>query len=458
MTAPGYAKKWLPPLFFAAHALAYLVMALAGKIHPLEPFGILLLAANLSLAVIIRTRWDISEGLGVMFLVASHAVIGHYLAPDPLTSGAALVVNILVLYAGMRIYRHLPAANWIAFVVSYFLLFYIFILKMSHAEPLFLLSLMGLAATARHLRLLAFFWALVISFTVFQPYSWEAAICIFIILSAAFRARTSGDALLPKIMLGAGLAVLFLVLLPVLVVTLDENVRSISAVLREPRVLSAFRTTLISAAVSTVVLIVFGVPFAYALARTRFPLKTFVQALVSIPIVIPQSVAGIALLRVFSPEQPAGELLSSRFGVTVENSLVGICLAQVFVSMPFLLKTAAAAFEAVPERLETAARCLGAPPSGAFIRIALPLASRGILLGAILAWARAVGEFGAVLFIAPEPATLPIEVYNRFESLGVAETAPLVAALVLFSAGMFFLLQLVVKVLPGKETEAGALP
>jgi molybdate/tungstate transport system permease protein len=120
-----------------------------------------------------------------------------------------------------------------------------------------------------------------------------------------------------------------------------------------------------------------------------------------------------------------------------------------FTAMPFLMKSALAAFEAVSPSLEKSARTLGASSFSAFRRIALPLSAKGLFIGAILAWARAAGEFGAVLFIAAYPVTAPIAVYNRFTSVGLVQTAPLVVTLVLFSLAMFFLLQLSSRMLPG---------
>jgi molybdate/tungstate transport system permease protein len=94
-----------------------------------------------------------------------------------------------------------------------------------------------------------------------------------------------------------------------------------------------------------------------------------------------------------------------------------------------------------------AARTLGAPSFDAFRRIAVPLAGRGLFLGAVLAWARAAGEFGALLFLAVHPVTAPVAAYNRFMSVGLVETGPLVTTLLLFSLAMFFLLQIVARTL-----------
>jgi molybdate/tungstate transport system permease protein len=148
---------------------------------------------------------------------------------------------------------------------------------------------------------------------------------------------------------------------------------------------------------------------------------------------------------VFSKQQFLGETLFMVFGIQFDGTMLGICLAQVFVAMPFIMKSSIAAFDNVPHGLEIAARTLGASSFDSFRRVALPLAAKGLFLGAVLAWARAAGEFGALLFLAPYPETAPVAAYNRFTSVGLVETAPLVTTLLLFSLAMFFLLQLVAR-------------
>jgi len=439
-----------------AHLLAYTVFGASDRIEPLEFFNLLLLVANIIIAaILLRGERDLLLGGGIMFLVAAHAFIGHRLAPDSLTSGAILMVNVIVLYVGVKLNTLMPARYWYAFVASYFALFAIFIVMMENAEALFLLFLLGLAACARSLRLLSYFWCITLSFTFCQPYAWEAAVSSVFILTALFGARGRGSSPAAIVFLGCGLILVFLVLLPVIVAGMGEAPHNLLKILREPRVRSAIWTTFLSATASTLFLVLFTVPLAYAVSRLTFPGRTMLLSLIDIPIVVPQSVAGIALVSVFGSRQFLGETIFHAFGVRFDGTLLGICLAQVFVAMPFIAKSAIAAFDAVPEGLETAARTLGASSWGAFRRVALPLASRGIFLGAVLAWARAAGEFGALIFIAPTPETAAVAAYNRFNSLGLTETAPLVATLLLFSLAMFFLLQLVSRTLPSVHGSRG---
>ena len=446
----------VPATLLAAHATAYVVLSLLGMMEPFELFNMLLLAGNgVACVLVMRGFGDLLLGAGTMLLIAGHAVVGRHLAPDSLTSGAILMVSIIVLYVGVKINTALPARYWYAFVAGYLALFVTFIVLMENAEALFLLFVLGMAGCSRSFRLLAYFWCLTISFTFLQPFAWEATIVSFFILTALFGARGSVQSPTAMVFLCGGLVLVFLVLLPVIVVLLGEDVRNIVNVLGDPRVRGAIRTTVVTATFSTAFLLVLAVPTAYAASRLRFPGRSLFLSLVDVPIVVPQSAAGIVLATVFSRQQFLGETLFRVLGVRFDGTLLGICLAQVFVAMPFIVKSALAAFDAVPDRLEMVARTLGASSWEAFRRVALPLASRGVFLGAVLAWARAAGEFGAVIFIAPTPETAPVAAYNRFNSVGVVETVPLVAALLLFSLAMFFLLQFASRVLPSAHGRAG---
>jgi molybdate/tungstate transport system permease protein len=466
----------------ALHVLFYVWFGVTGRFEPFEFFSVLLLAANIIIAIrLLRSERDLLIGGGIMFLLGAHAFLGRHLAPDSLTSGAILMVNVIILYVGVKINTLLPARYWYSFVASYLALFYIFILRVpnlqavlgkmglsgvwnffdthlnvsgwfvsriDNAEPLFLLFLLGLASTARSFRLLLCFWAIVISFTFCQPYAWESMIILLFILNAVFKCRGRVASTTAVVFLVCGLALVLLVLLPVLITLLGENMPSIEKELRSPAVRSALWMTARTATISTLILIAFTVPLAYAVSRLRFPGRALLLSFMDVPIIIPQSVAGIAILRVFGRQQYIGEMLYGAFGIHVDGTVIGICVAQIFVAMPFIAKTSIAAFDAVPQELETAARTLGASSWGGFRRIALPLASRGIFLGAVLAWARAAGEFGALMIVAQTPETAPVLAWKRFDSVGTIQTAPLVATILLFSLVMFFLLQFVSHALP----------
>jgi len=453
--------RWHRPLVaavIAVHAGGIVALGVMGLAQPFELFNVILMGSNLVIGALLwRGKGDFDLGIGAMFLIVAHALMGQRIVEDPLTGGALLLVNILVLYTGLKVFKCLPMRYGAVFACGYFALYVIFILFLQNASPLFLLFVAGLCACARRFRMTAYFWALTLAFTFGQPYAWQTCALMFLLLTAVFSARGELAAPLALVFLAAGLAWLFLVLFPVAIVLFGEDAHNIWPLLADPRVVSALLTTALTATVSTAVLLVFGIPLAYAVSRLRFQGKPLVLALIDLPIIIPQSVAGIVLLRAFGRQQPLGELLSRCTGLHADGTILGICLAQIFVAAPFLIKSAMISFENVSEDMEMSACALGATPWGAFWRVAVPLASRGIFSGAVLAWARAAGEFGALLLIAPTPETAPVAVWNRFNSVGLIETGPLVSLLLLFSLVMFFLLQFTSRLLPAQFGQTGRL-
>ncbi len=446
----------IPAALLSLHLALYIASGARGWLQPFELFNLLLLASNIAIAVFLRKgKGDPLAGAGIMLIIAGHAVIGQRIAPDPLTGGALLLVNILILYTGFKVFEKLTFAHAIAFACSYFVLFFLFLRWLDNAHCLFLLALMGLAASARDFKLLAYFWALVLSFTFCQPYAWQAILISFFFLKIMFSASMKPASTTAILFLACGLGFVFFVLFPVVVLLLEEDPRNVVNILKDARIRDAMVLTAFTATISTAVLALFCIPLSYAVSRVTFYGKPMLLSLMDIPIVIPQSAAGIALLRTFGKKQFLGEVFFDLFGIQFDGTMLGICLAQIFVAMPFMAKSAIAAFDAAPAALEQSARTLGASSFSAFRRVALPLAARGLFIGSVLAWARAAGEFGAVLFIASFPVTAPVAVYNRFVSVGLVQVAPLVTTLLLFSLVMFFLLQYVSRLL---EVEKNGAP
>lgn len=219
----------------------------------------------------------------------------------------------------------------------------------------------------------------------------------------------------------AGLMLLVGLLLPVSFYVLSGSVQNLHRELRAPEVLSALAVSFRTSALTTLIILLLGVPLAYSLVRVPFPGRALVDTIVDLPIVVPPPIAGITLLTFAGPRSPLGAWLSERFGVRLFDSEGGIILAQVFVSSPFLIRSAMIAMTAVDARFENVARTLGASPVAAFFRITLPLALPGILIGAMLTWFRALAEFGSLRIMANRPRTMPILAYERFVSFGQAE-------------------------------------
>jgi len=182
-----------------------------------------------------------------------------------------------------------------------------------------------------------------------------------------------------------------------------------------------------------VIMTLLGVPLGYLLARGRLRFTQLWIGLVFLPMVVPDLAGGILLLQTFGPYGTIGHPLGA-WGLELTNNLAGIVLAQLFVSAPFVVVSALAAFTGVDPKLEMAAATLGDSQWHIFWRISLPLAWPGIAAGITLAWIRALGEFGATLIVAYNPHTLPVYMWVKFESNGLTGALP-VAFLLVFLAG-----------------------
>jgi molybdate/tungstate transport system permease protein len=242
----------------------------------------------------------------------------------------------------------------------------------------------------------------------------------------------------------AGLLVVLFLVLPLLATFLGSSPGEVASSLSDRSVLTSLWITFVAAFIATLIALVLGVPLAYLLARREFPGKSLLQGLIDLPIIIPHTAAGIALLMVFGRGGLLGEPLES-VGVYFTENMAGIVIAMLFVSVPILIDTARESIVLVDERLERVARTLGASPLTAFRRVTLPLAWRGIVGGSVLMWARGISEFGAVVILAYNPKVISVLVYERFAGFGLSAALPitallLVLALVIFVVTRVFLL------------------
>ena len=189
--------------------------------------------------------------------------------------------------------------------------------------------------------------------------------------------------------------------------------------LADPGILAALRLSLLTASLATAVSLVLGVPLAWVLARTDLPGRRFVRALVTVPLVLPPVVGGVALLLVFGRRGLIGGWLDSTFGFSLPFTTTGVVVAEAFVAMPFLVISVEGALRGADSRYEEAAATLGAGRWTAFRRVTLPLIAPGVAAGAVLCWARALGEFGATITFAGNfpgrTQTMPLAVYLALE-------------------------------------------
>jgi molybdate/tungstate transport system permease protein len=208
--------------------------------------------------------------------------------------------------------------------------------------------------------------------------------------------------------------------------------RGIAALASDHELRDSLARTALTATVATLLGVVFATPLAYLLARRSFPGRSVVAALIDLPIVIPHPVAGIALLLVLGRGSPAGAALYAA-GLRVVGSTMGIVCAMLFVSAPLYVSAAREAFARVDARYESVARTLGDDAWRAFRRVTLPLAARGLTAAAVVMWARAVSEFGAIVILTYNPKVVSVLSYDRFTSYGLSETLPVAAVLVLLA-------------------------
>ncbi len=194
------------------------------------------------------------------------------------------------------------------------------------------------------------------------------------------------------------------------------------------------------ATVTTTILLVIGIPFAYWLANTRIRIKPAIEALVSMPLVLPPSVLGFYLLLAFSPEHWFGSWLDRSFGLQLAFSFKGLVLASCIFSFPFLVHPIQAAFQNIPRSLTEAAKVLGKPHWQIFLRVLLPNIKPALLSGTVLSFAHTVGELGVVLMIGGnlpnQTRVASIAIYDEVESLNYAAAN--------FYAGVLFVLSFVI--------------
>lgn len=237
---------------------------------------------------------------------------------------------------------------------------------------------------------------------------------------------------------------LFFIIAPILGMFIHTEFPDLMETARDKEVRNSIRLTLWTAGLGTLFFALLSVPFAYLLARNNFPLKRLVLGIIDLPVVIPHTAAGIAVLGFISRGTVVGKSAEA-FGVNLVGHPVGIALAMAFVSIPFLINSARDGFAGVPVRLEQAAMNLGASPVRVFFTISLPLAWRSIVSGMILMFARGMSEFGAVVIVAYHPMIAPVLIYERFGAYGLKYARPVAVLFIIVSLAFFILLRLLSK-------------
>ncbi len=229
------------------------------------------------------------------------------------------------------------------------------------------------------------------------------------------------------------------ILIPLLQLYAAQTPASLAHVAGMAEVRDAIWLSLVAAFFTATFAGIFGVPLAYLLARTAFPGKALVEVIVDLPLAVPHTVAGIALLFVFGRTGVIGGPVSALTGFQFWGTIGGVVIAMLYVSAPYTVNAARVGFESVDPRLEKVARTLGANPWSVFRRVTLPLARRGILTGLTLTYARSISEFGAVIILTYYPMTAPVKIYDLFLQFGLGDSSAMAALYLLVALSLFIL-------------------
>ncbi|MCX8038820.1 MAG: ABC transporter permease [Candidatus Sumerlaeia bacterium] len=384
-------------------------------------------------------RIDIAAWAGLIVL-AHVLLVSRWV--EPFVNAAFCVVNLYFVFYGLLLIQWRREAGrtvglyTLGYLAGYVALIWLCFVYNRQWQPRFFLYAVPYITLFRlplGLILLALFIASSLIGQAFALQMFAALAAIAVMLHEVWRTRRDWFV---TALLAFGALAFGLFLFPVFCLATTDTPQTLLDVFRRPEVRQAIGVSLLSATAAAAVTVIFGVPFAWALARSQFRGKPLVETLIDVPILIPHSAVGVAYLLLFGDKAVWGEALR------LSGTFWGIVAVQVFVSAPFLIKTVYQAFDAMGTGYETTARTLGASAAGAFVRVALPLGARAIAIGAILSWARAVSEVGSVELFAYYPMTAPILIATRTSQMGLAQARPIAVLLVLTCLFIFLALQL----------------
>ena len=234
----------------------------------------------------------------------------------------------------------------------------------------------------------------------------------------------------------ASLILLMVLFFPLLNTLVSISPDSFFGNFSDPQLLDSLGLTFTCALVAVLIGLMTGVPLAYLLARYNFFGRDLLQALVNLPVIIPHTAAGVALLLVFGRNGAFGRIFE-RIGITFTDQPAGVVIGMLFVSVPFLVNASREAFSNVDPEMELASLVDGANQWQKIRFVTLPQCWRGISSGALMMWARGVSEFGAVVILAYHPKIMPVLVYERFQGFGLKAALPATVLLILVSLIIF---------------------
>jgi molybdate/tungstate transport system permease protein len=230
-----------------------------------------------------------------------------------------------------------------------------------------------------------------------------------------------------------GFLLVLFIFVPIARMLISTDPGTLVATAKEAEVLASVFLTLRASLWATLAALGTGVPLAWLLARKEFKGKKLVEGIIDLPVIIPHTAAGIALLSVWGRHS----FIAKISGLNIIGTETAIAMAMFFVSVPFLVNTVKEGFKLIDERYEKTAVTLGATPWQAFLTISLPMVKKSIVSGSLMMWGRGISEFGAVIILAYHPMVAPVLIFERFQDFGLKYALPVTALLILISLAIF---------------------
>ena len=242
-------------------------------------------------------------------------------------------------------------------------------------------------------------------------------------------------------LISLSLIIIFFLSIPIIKMFIGVSSDTLLKTIKEGEVLASIFLTMKVSAWAMIFVLITGLPLAYIIARFDFFGKSILEAIIDIPIMIPHTAAGIALLTTFG-DSAIGDFFKF-FGIEFIGTQYGIMIAMMFLSAPFLINGAKDGFRKVDVKLEKVARTLGASPLDVFFVISIANSKKDIINGALMMWSRGLGEFGAVVILVYHPMTTPVLIFDRFNSYGLNYSAPVAVVIIGFSLIVFIIVRFI---------------
>ncbi|RKX67770.1 molybdenum ABC transporter permease [candidate division TA06 bacterium] len=245
-----------------------------------------------------------------------------------------------------------------------------------------------------------------------------------------------------SIILTLALIGLSFIALPIIGIIFGTPLASIKTAFFDREIINSIVLTITAGILSTAIGLLIGIPLAYLIVFKNFKGKKFIESIIDIPVMIPHTAAGIALLTIFGTRGYLGKFFSI-FGVRFVGTMAGIVIGMMFVSITFLINSAKEGFRSIDKNYIKVAKSLGANEFGTFFHVIIPLSLKDIVSGTIMSWARAISEFGAIIILAYHPMVAPVLVYERFTTYGLSYSKPIVFLITIISLVFFLILRIV---------------